>query len=51
MRYTITTILTTLLALPLMLVLIILLVLLHADARIVKKRMMTYSKELLEEMR
>ena len=51
MRYTITAILTTLLALPLMLVLIILLVLLHADARIVKKRMMAYSRELLEEMR
>jgi hypothetical protein len=26
-------------------------VLLHADAKIVKKRMMTYSRELLEEMR
>jgi hypothetical protein len=51
MRYTLTAILTTLIALPLMLVLIILLVLIHADARIVKKRMMTYSKELLEEMR
>ena len=51
MRYTITEILATLLALPLMLVLIILLVLLHTDARIVKKRMMTYSRELLEEMR